>query len=76
MGAKVAQHKKPISYTSIKKMVVRVFHKSFDFADAERWDIEQHVRMSPKERQKAARELKRRVFGKSPLDVRDAHKAR
>jgi hypothetical protein len=76
MGAKVAQHEKPISYTLIKKMVVRVFHKSFDFADAERWDIEQHVRMSPKERQKAARELKRRVFGKFPLDVRDAHKAR
>jgi hypothetical protein len=57
-------------------MMRRIFNKSFSFTEAEQRDIEQHVRMSPKQRQKAARELKKRVFGMSCRDVRDTHKAR
>jgi hypothetical protein len=55
-------------------MMRRIFHKSSSFAEAERWDIEQHVRMSPKERQKAARVLKRRVFGPTCRDIRDGNR--
>jgi hypothetical protein len=48
----------------------RVVKKSHEFADAEQWDILQHVRMAPEERQQAALALRRRVYGKRPADVR------
>ena len=51
----------------------RVAKKSKDFAEAEAWDREQYRAMSPAERMRAARELKRRVFpGKRP-DVRECY---
>ena len=52
----------------------RIFHKSKNFKDAERWDILQHVGMTAEERQKVAAELKKRVFGKDVPDVRQVHK--
>lgn len=52
----------------------RVFHKSNNFKDAEEWDILQHIRMTPEERQEVAADLKKRVYGKDVLDVRQVHK--
>ncbi len=50
-----------------------IWHKSFDYRDAELWDIEQHIRMTPEERQFVAEVLRRRVFGDNPPDVRESH---
>ncbi len=52
----------------------RVFHKSENFKDAEEWDVLQHIQMTPEERQEVAAELKKRVYGKEPLDVRQKYK--
>ena len=49
----------------------RIFHKTNDFKKAEEWDIKQHVQMTPEERQEAATELKKRVYGKNNRDVRE-----
>lgn len=53
----------------------RVFKKSNNFSDAAEWDIQQQISMSPEERQAAANELRRRVFGKRP-DVREAERTK
>ncbi len=52
----------------------RIFHISHDFSEAELWDINQQVNLGPEKRQQAAKELKIRVFGKNPKDVRDSPK--
>lgn len=39
----------------------RIVKKSFDFESAQEWDIEQHLQMTPQERQRASRLLKERV---------------
>jgi len=56
------------------KAMKRIVHKSRDFREAELWDIKQQVSLSPEERQKAAKELKARVFGNQTKDVRDRPK--
>ena len=33
------------------------------FKEAEEWDVIQHVSLTPEQRQKAAAELKKRVYG-------------
>ena len=48
----------------------RIVKKSNDFNDAEEWDILQHIKMSPEERQKAALELRMRAYGKNAPDVK------
>ena len=40
--------------------------------EAEEWDIQQQISMTPRERQEAARILKERVFGTNVPDVREA----
>lgn len=52
----------------------RTIHKSRSFKDAEAWDILQNVRMTPEERQALASEIKKRVYGKKPPDVREVHR--
>ena len=47
---------------------------SKSFKEAEEWDIEQQINMTPQERQRAAKELKERVYGKDVKDVRDFYK--
>jgi len=54
----------------------RIVHKSYSFKEAQRWDIRQQVSMSHEQRQKAAKELRRRVFGKNAKDVRLCLKGR
>jgi len=52
----------------------RVVHKSHNFIEAELWEIKQQVSLRPEERQKVAKELKARVFGKNARDVRNRQK--
>lgn len=52
-------------------MIDRVVHATNSFADAEEWDVLQHIGMTPEERRRAARELRRRVYGDQRPDVRD-----
>jgi hypothetical protein len=50
----------------------RIGKKSTSFAEAEEWDIEQQIEMTPRERREAAKQLRLRVYGKSTPDVREA----
>jgi hypothetical protein len=50
----------------------RVFKKSNDFNEAEQWDIQQNLRLTPEQRQKAAAELRKRVYGKKIPAIREA----
>lgn len=50
----------------------RVLKKSRSFKEAEQWDILQNVQMTPEQRQEAATELRKRIYGKNAPDVRKA----
>ena len=52
----------------------RICNKAKNFKEAEDWDIDQHLRMTPEERQDAAKELKKRVYGDKTVDVRKSVK--
>ena len=52
----------------------RTFHKSKNFKEAEEWDILQHIRMTPEQRQNAAAKLQKKVYGINVPDVRQVHK--
>ncbi len=52
----------------------RIVKISKSFEEAEEWDIEQQINMTPQERQKVAKKLKEKVYGKNPRDVRDCRK--
>jgi len=54
----------------------RIVHKSKNYKDADWWDIKQQKEMTPEERQAAAKELKRRVYGENPPDVREAERSK
>ena len=51
--------------------MIRVYHKSKSFQEAEEWDILQHILMTPEERQEVAAELRRRVYGQDTPDIRE-----
>lgn len=51
-----------------------VFKKSHDFSEAEEWDIQQQLDMTPYERQEISRILKERVYGKDVPDIREGYK--
>lgn len=48
----------------------RIFRKARSFKPADEWDVRQHSELSRTERQRIARELKRRVYGNTTPDVR------
>lgn len=48
-----------------------IVHKAKNFQEAEAWDIEQQLKMTPEERQKIAKTLRERFYGKNNPDVRD-----
>jgi hypothetical protein len=54
----------------------RVFNKAKNHKEAEEWDIQQQLRMTPDERKKVAHELKKRFYGENPPDVRSIKKIR
>lgn len=51
----------------------RIVKVARNYKEAQEWDILQHIHMTPAERQQAALELKRRVYGKSWADIRKVH---
>ncbi|UCH96627.1 MAG: hypothetical protein JSV88_07195 [Candidatus Aminicenantes bacterium] len=51
----------------------RIVHIAKSFEEAEQWDIEQNLAMTPDDRLEAAKELKERVYGKNPPDVREVY---
>lgn len=53
----------------------RIAQKSHGHDEARRWDIEQHVSMTPEERLRAARILKDRVYPPDSKDVRACHRS-
>jgi len=50
----------------------RIVNKSKNHKEAEKWDIHQQISMTPKERQKAAKELKKKFYNPVPPDVRQS----
>lgn len=48
----------------------RIVNKALDQKEAELWDILQQISMKPEERQQAAKELKRKVYGKRIKSMR------
>jgi len=52
----------------------RIVHIAKDFEEAELWDIEQCLAMSPDERLEAAKVLKERVFGVNHPDLREFYR--
>jgi hypothetical protein len=53
--------------------VVKVFKS---FGEQEAWDIQYYINLSPKERQRIARELRKRYYGKSHPRIRNAQAAK
>ncbi len=56
-----------------KRSISLVVNIAKSFAEAERWDIEQQIRMTPNERLAVLRVLKDRVYGLDTKDVRECH---
>ncbi len=54
----------------------RVYFKTKKFDEAERQDILQYVQLTPDERQRIARQLKERVYGRNVQDVRQTRLVR
>ncbi|HSW55774.1 MAG TPA: hypothetical protein VLH59_11865 [Ignavibacteriaceae bacterium] len=52
----------------------RTFNKASNHKEAEFWDIIQQIKMTPRQRQRIAFELKKRFYGKNVPDVRDSMK--
>lgn len=54
-------------------MIKRTVNIAKSFREAEQWDIQQQIKMTHEKRQKAARVLKERVFGRECPDVREVY---
>jgi len=52
----------------------RTFNKASSHKEAEMWDILQQIKMTPRQRQKIASELKKKFYGKNAPDVRESVK--
>ena len=52
----------------------RIFNKAANHKEAEKWDIQQQINMTPRQRQKIAYELKKRFYGNNSPDVRTKKK--
>lgn len=59
----------------VRSTIAPVGNKSRSFADAERWEREQYLAMTPIERLMLARELQLRVYGVDAPDVRASERA-
>ena len=50
----------------------RIVNISKNFKDADEWDISQHIKLTSEERQKIAKILKIKFYGKKNKDVRES----
>ncbi|NQT24939.1 hypothetical protein HQ585_06275 [candidate division KSB1 bacterium] len=55
-------------------MLERTIHKFKNFEEAEIWDINYYLCLTPDERIQIARELQRRFYGSDSVDVRAYHR--
>jgi len=53
-----------------------VIHVAHGFDQAREWEILQEITMTPAQRQRAAKALKERFYGKNMPDVREAQRSR
>lgn len=51
----------------------RVLHKARSFKEADEWDIQQQISMTPKQRLRAAKTLRDRVYPTDAKDIRACH---
>jgi len=54
----------------------RIIHRAHGFREALEWEILQELSMTPGQRQRAAKALKERFYGKNSPDVREAQRSR
>ena len=54
----------------------RIVHIAKNHKEAEEWDILQQISMTPEERQRIAKELKRKVYHNTPKDMREINKTK
>ena len=54
----------------------RVVNKADSFEQADEWDIRQQVEMTPAERMRIARALKKRAYPGPVKDIRECHRER
>jgi len=52
----------------------RVVNIAKNFKEAEEWDIIQQINMTQRERQRIAKELKKKAFGKKVKNIRKLYK--
>lgn len=52
----------------------RTFNNAANHKEAENWDIKQQINLTPGQRQKITRELKKRFYGESVPDARTSRK--
>ena len=57
-----------------KNTMERTFNKAVSHKEAEKWDIQQQINMTPRQRQKIAFELKKHFYGSNSPDVRAKRK--
>ena len=62
----------PAELSCFNPGVERVAHIAKSFASAREWDLEQYRNMTAEERQRVAKTLRERYYGKRCPDVRDA----
>jgi len=48
-----------------------IVHKAKIFHEAEAWDIEQQIKMTPEKRQKISKQLREKYYGENTPDVRE-----
>jgi hypothetical protein len=68
--------KKNSKTTGAAMRMRRVIHVAKGFHDAREWEILQELSMTPAQRQRVAKALKERFYGKNPPDVRETHSNR
>jgi hypothetical protein len=59
---------------NIKRSIKRVVHISHSFAEAEQWEIQQELSMTPQQRLSAAKKMQQWTYGKKQKDIRDWHR--
>lgn len=52
----------------------RIINIAKNKKEADEWDIQQQIKLTPEERQKIAKELKRRFYGDKDTDIRSSRK--
>ena len=65
----------PLNFKIPRGLMERVIHKASSHVEAQRWDIEQQLSMTPEERLRAARTIKDRAYPDQAKDVRACHRS-